>query len=249
MPRRNKKKSTAKPKRNAGISINIKNVMKQVQNERQPTDFIRPGKDPKRNFNNGSMTTMFAPPVTYASTPLSAFPSLASVNAIKAPPDRAPAQLASNSEKPMNDQPVINVNAITDDNLLTPKPPIKRAVLPTPPVGPYNPRYRFTPLIKERFTGVKIPGADLRAPQLSLAEAIAQPAIPQQNDSDELVGIAAAPDDQVFSPPRAVGPERMRPGDEPGRVKRQYTKRQIGPRKPRASKLAKNLAEAEGKED
>jgi hypothetical protein len=84
MPRRNKKKSTKSKKRDSGISINIKNIVKQIQNERpkQKTDFISFRPNPNRNLNNGSMTRMFAPPVTYASTPLSSFPSLASLNPI-----------------------------------------------------------------------------------------------------------------------------------------------------------------------
>jgi hypothetical protein len=69
MPRRNKK-STAKPKRSSGISINIKNVMKQIQNEPpRNQDFIRLGKNPQHNLETGSMTRLQNPALTYASRP------------------------------------------------------------------------------------------------------------------------------------------------------------------------------------
>jgi len=100
MPRR--KKSTKSKKKDSGISINIKNIMRQVQNERPRTDYIMPRKnEPKHNLNNGSMRTMFAPPVTYMTTPLNAFPSLQSIQDIRAPPNRAPDRLGSNSNQPI----------------------------------------------------------------------------------------------------------------------------------------------------
>lgn len=83
---RRAKKSKARKTRSKvdkSIKINIKNVMKQLQNE-PPRDFIRFVKDPKRDLNFGSTTRAFNPPATYASNPLSAFPSLASVQ--NAPP-------------------------------------------------------------------------------------------------------------------------------------------------------------------
>lgn len=84
MPRR--KKSTAKPKGyKSGISINIKNIMKQVQNARPPRnqDFIKlTGKKPMDNLDSGNMTRLQVPAMTYASRPLSQFPSLASLSNI-----------------------------------------------------------------------------------------------------------------------------------------------------------------------
>lgn len=86
MPRVKKSKARkVRPRLDKSININIKNVMKQLQNE-PPRDYIRFVKDPKRDLNFGSTTRAFNPSVTYASTPLSAFPSLASVqNAPSAP--------------------------------------------------------------------------------------------------------------------------------------------------------------------
>lgn len=86
MPRRKKSKSTAKPKGyKSGISINIKNIMKQVQNARPPRnqDFIKlTGKKPMDNLDSGNMTRLQVPAMTYASRPLSQFPSLASLSNI-----------------------------------------------------------------------------------------------------------------------------------------------------------------------
>lgn len=84
MPRAKKSKARkVRPRLDKSININIKNVMKQLQNE-PPRDFIRFVKDPKRELNFGSTTRAYNPPATYASNPLSAFPSLASVQ--NAPP-------------------------------------------------------------------------------------------------------------------------------------------------------------------
>lgn len=79
------KKSKAK-KAKASISINIKNIMKQVQKQvkEQPKDYIRFVKNPHHELNFGSRTRLLNPAVTYASTPLSSMPSLASV--VNAPP-------------------------------------------------------------------------------------------------------------------------------------------------------------------
>jgi hypothetical protein len=118
MPRR--KKSTKSKKKDSGISINIKNIMRQVQNERPRTDFIMPHKnDPRYNLNNGRMRTMFAPPVTYMTTPLNAFPSLQSIQDIRAPPNRAPQQLGSQSSKPVNQAggPVIGPEQDINNNM------------------------------------------------------------------------------------------------------------------------------------
>lgn len=102
MPRR--KKSTAKKPKGSksGISINIKNIMRQVQNERPPQDFINlTGKKPMDNLESGSMSRLQTPAMTYASRPLSQFPSLASLSNVTrefAPPL---SQLTSNSTPPL----------------------------------------------------------------------------------------------------------------------------------------------------
>lgn len=81
--KKSKSRKGKKPKIDKSIMINIKNVMKQIQNE-PPRDYIRFVKNPKRELNFGSQTRAFNPPATYASNPLSAFPSLESV--LNAPP-------------------------------------------------------------------------------------------------------------------------------------------------------------------
>ena len=108
MPRR--KKSTAKPKGDkSGISINIKNILKQVQNEK-PTkqDFINlSGKRPMDNLDFGNMTRLQTPAMTYASRPLSQFPSLASLSNVTrefAPPL---SQLTSKSTQPLGSSPSV----------------------------------------------------------------------------------------------------------------------------------------------
>ena len=66
MPRR--KKSTAKKPKGSksGISIHIKNIMKQVQNERpRNQDFINlTGKKPMDNLESGNMSRLQTPAVT-----------------------------------------------------------------------------------------------------------------------------------------------------------------------------------------
>lgn len=114
MPSRKKVKSAKKPKRDV-ISINIKNVVKQVQNERQRTDFLFPQRDPKRNLNMGSMTRLINPAITYASTPLSAFPTLQSL--ISANPQ---SQLKSRSDIPVTAPPIISPNDIRNDDAMVP---------------------------------------------------------------------------------------------------------------------------------
>lgn len=136
MPARKKKSTVKKPKKGkSGISINIKNVMKQVMNERprqrQRTDFIMPqGKDPRHNLNTGSMTRLFAPAVTYASAPLSAFPSLASLQPIQG--GRVQPQLDSRSQQPLGAPPLVAPRDIKNDDLMVP-------VLKTTRVSPSEP--------------------------------------------------------------------------------------------------------------
>jgi hypothetical protein len=100
-PRR--KKSTAK--KNAGISINIKNILRQTQNEK-PDNFIMLSSKRQpfaNNLNNGNMSRLQVPAMTYASRPLSQFPSLSSVSNIDrgfAPPL---SQLSSKAPVPRPD--------------------------------------------------------------------------------------------------------------------------------------------------
>jgi hypothetical protein len=159
MPAR--KKSTAKkPKKDkAGISINIKNVMKQIQNERprprQRTDFIQPSRtNPNHNLNNGSMTRMFAPAVTYASAPLSSFPSLASLQPIQG--GRAQPQLAARSDQPLGLPPVVAPKDIRNDDLMVPVLTATRATPSRPPVGGRAPS-RPINLVQTEFNGVDTP--------------------------------------------------------------------------------------------
>lgn len=157
-----RKKSTAKPKRSkAGISIKIQNVMKQVMNERprprprQRTDFIQPSRtNPNHNLNNGSMTRMFAPAVTYASAPLSSFPSLASLQPIQG--GRAQPQLAARSDQPLGLPPVVAPKDIRNDDLMVPVLTATRATPSRPPVGGRAPS-RPINLVQTEFNGVDTP--------------------------------------------------------------------------------------------
>lgn len=88
--KRKTKKSKAK-KSKSSINIEIKNIVKQVQNEQKKDyDYVQYRKDPKRNFELGSYSRLQNPSISYASTPLSNFPSLSSL--VSAPP---PSQLKS----------------------------------------------------------------------------------------------------------------------------------------------------------
>lgn len=104
MPRRNKKSTAKKPKGSkSGISINIKNIMKQVQNERPAKqDFINlTRKKPMDNLEMGNMSRLQVPAMSYASRPLSQFPSLASLSNVTrefAPPL---SQLTAKSTPPL----------------------------------------------------------------------------------------------------------------------------------------------------
>jgi len=129
MPSRKKVKSAKKPKKDS-ISINIKNVVKQVQNERQRTDFLFPQRDPRRNLNMGSMTRLVNPEITYASTPLSAFPTLQSL--VSAPPQ---SQLKSRSDIPVTAPPLTAPKDIQNDNALVPVMKQTR-ITPSAPIIP-----------------------------------------------------------------------------------------------------------------
>ena len=133
MPSRKKVKSAKKPKKDSGISINIKNVVKQVQNERQRTDFLFPQRDPRRNLNTGSMTRLINPAITYASTPLSSFPSLSSI--VSAPPQ---SQLKSRSQIPINNTPEISPALIKSDDAMVPVMSQTRITPSQPLVSAYD---------------------------------------------------------------------------------------------------------------
>ena len=77
-----KKVKKAKAKVSKDININIKNIMKQIQNEppRPRQDFINVMKKrPVEDFNTGQMHRLFAPAVTYAANPLQAFQGVAPI--------------------------------------------------------------------------------------------------------------------------------------------------------------------------
>jgi len=176
MPAR-KKKSTVKTKKGkSGISISIKNVMKQVMNERpqrqrQRTDFIMPqGKDPRHNLNTGSMTRMFAPAITYASAPLSAFPSLASLASISSGGKQT--QLNAHSDQPLGAPPLVAPRDIKNDDLMVPVQRTARAAKSEPVVTPPRPS-RPINLVQVEFNGVDTPESNrnLFAPRVSLLEA------------------------------------------------------------------------------
>lgn len=83
--------------------------MRQVQNERpRNQDFINlTGKKPMDNLESGSMSRLQTPAMTYASRPLSQFPSLASLSNVTrefAPPL---SQLTSNSTQPLGAPPLV----------------------------------------------------------------------------------------------------------------------------------------------
>ena len=146
MPRR--KKSTAKKPKGStsGISINIKNIMRQVQNERPAKqDFINlSGKRPMDNLESGSMSRLQTPAMTYASRPLSQFPSLASISNIDrgfAPPL---SQLTSNSTQPLGSSPLFSpAQDRQNDGLERFRPSVKvvksNPVVPPVSVRGYNP--------------------------------------------------------------------------------------------------------------
>lgn len=249
MPSR-KKKSTARPKKDkAGISINIKNVMKQVQNERprQRTDFINPSrKNPNHNLNNGSMTRMFAPAVTYASTPLSAFPSLASIDALRGKPQE---QLTSNSKQPLGLGPSVVQKPEEDEK----NDPLEKVVVgkratasnPLPVASPsgYVSGYR-TP----QFQGAFTPSFDARlSTQL---DALLAQRIAQQEQSEYLVArqmdediddILAQPTPQAFTPVRR---SRSRMARDEDFLTPEQQRQQVGIERARQTRAANARAAA-----
>ena len=217
MPRR--KKSTAKKPKGSksGISINIKNIMRQVQNERpRNQDFINlSGKKPMDNLESGSMSRLQTPAMTYASRPLSQFPSLASLSNITrefAPPL---SQLTSNSTQPLGAPPLVTPKDDRQNDVLERFRPSKKEV-PSNPVVPteYGPEYVPTSV----FEGVTATGAviDPRVVSGSLASYIGEPA--EADASQALVAVAAA------SGPKQRGRPRLPPGE-----KGPYTRRLVSP--------------------
>ena len=109
-----KKVKKANPKVSKDININIKNIMKQIQNEppRQKQDFIRVMKKrPIEDFNTGQMSRAFAPAVTYASNPLQAFQGVApianppAIAQISAAPPRYKSQPVETESNPFDIAP------------------------------------------------------------------------------------------------------------------------------------------------
>ena len=155
MPRRNKKSTAKKPKGSkSGISINIKNIMRQVQNERpRNQDFIDlSGKKPMDGTNTGYMTRLQTPAVTYASRPLSQFPSLASISNI----DRgfAPPLSQLTSRPPVYKQDILPVETNPADIGLSSIPEVAigpNPVVPTPAARGYNSRAASLTAPVERY--------------------------------------------------------------------------------------------------
>ena len=135
--KRKAKKSKAKKSKAEGtknINIEIKNVVKQVQNEKY--DYVQYQKNPKRNLEFGSYSRFQNPSVSYASTPLANFPSLSSIVS-------APAQSQLSSRPPQYRQDVLQV----ETNPLDIEQSRSSSVLikPQPIIAPlgfssYNPR-------------------------------------------------------------------------------------------------------------
>lgn len=135
--KRKAKKSKAKKSKAEGtknINIEIKNVVKQVQNEKY--DYVQYQKNPKRNLEFGSYSRFQNPSVSYASTPLANFPSLSSIVS-------APAQSQLSSRPPQYRQDVLQV----ETNRLDIEQSRSSSVLikPQPIIAPlgfssYNPR-------------------------------------------------------------------------------------------------------------
>tara|TARA_R110000868_G_scaffold371509_1_gene635202 strand:+ start:106 stop:789 length:684 start_codon:yes stop_codon:yes gene_type:complete len=128
-----KKKVKKAPKVSKDININIRNIMSQIQNQPK-RDYIKPQKKiPKDSFNTGQMYRAFAPAVTYASTPLQAFPG---ISAIANPP--AIQQLTSRPAVYKSEPIMVETNQYD----MAPKPqpaPIEppRPVVPVARIGDY----------------------------------------------------------------------------------------------------------------
>jgi hypothetical protein len=142
MPRRNKKSTAKKPKGSkSGISINIKNVMKQVQNEApRNQDFIRLGRNPQHNLETGCRTRLQNPAITYASRPLSQFPSLASLAPIQFAPPLS--QLKSNSiPVASNSVPIVTPEQDSVNDRIERSRPSVKEIQSTPIIPEYDTRY------------------------------------------------------------------------------------------------------------
>jgi hypothetical protein len=194
MTRRNKKSTAKKPKGSkSGISINIKNIMKQVQNERPRQDFINlSGKKPMDNLEMGNMSRLQLPAATYASRPLSQFPSLASLSNVTrefAPPL---SQLTSKSTPPLGGgAPIFTPAQDKQNDVLEGFRPSVKAVASNPVVPTkYGPEYVPTSV----FEGVSATGTamDPRVASGSLASYIGEPRV--MDESQYLVAHQMDPD-------------------------------------------------------
>lgn len=219
MPRRNKKSTAKKPKGSkSGISINIKNIMKQVQNERPAKqDFINlSGKKPMDNLEMGNMSRLQVPAMSYASRPLSQFPSLASLSNVTrefAPPL---SQLTSNSTQPLGGGAPIFTPAQDrqNDGLERYRPSVK--AVPSNPVVPtqYGPAY-VPPSVYEPVTATGA-AMDPRVASGTLAPYLGEP--PVMNEAQAAVAAAAGPIR------RGPGRPPLAPGE-----KGVYTRRLVSP--------------------
>lgn len=239
MPRRNKKSTAKKPKGSkSGISINIRNVMKQVQNEPQRQDFIRLGRNPQHNLETGSMTRLQNPALTYASRPLSQFPSLASLTPIEFAPPLS--QLKSRSiPVASNSVPIVtpeqdNVN----DRLEQSRPSVKE--IPSTPIIPeYNTRYgewndpnilEITPPV-ERYL---VP-AGIRSVPLDLYDGKEDPIIDESQRivANQLPNGFMGARERVLEMANAAVAGRGRPKLNPGESGKKKERLQYGPTIPK----------------
>lgn len=233
MPRRNKKSTAKKPKGSkSGISINIKNIMRQVQNERPPQDFINlSGKKPMDNLESGNMSRFQTPAMTYASRPLSQFPSLASLSNVTrefAPPL---SQLTSNSTPPLGAPPLVTPKDDRQNDVLEGFRPSVKVVASNPtPSATSNPfqaqygtrRYDIPPPVENYLVPAGLPSALLDAydgkedPDMNAAQAmVANQLPPGYIGARERVAAMAA----------AGSPKRGRPIKEVGAAKSPYIKK------------------------
>ena len=236
MPRR--KKSTAKPKGNkSGISINIKNIMRQVQNERPAKqDFINlSGKRPMDNLESGSMSRLQTPAMTYASRPLSQFPSLASLSNVTrefAPPL---SQLTSNSTQPLGSSPIVTpAQDKQNDALERFRPSVKEVKSNPTPSATSNPfqaqygtrQYDIPAPIEQYIVPAGIPNALLDAydgkedPDMNAAQAMVANQVP--------AGYLGARE-RVASMAASLGRGRGRPPLEAGETGKKKERLQYGP--------------------
>jgi len=196
MPRRNNKSTAKKPKGSkSGISINIKNIMRQVQNERPPQDFINlTGKKPMDGTNTGYMTRLQTPAMTYASRPLSQFPSLASISNIDrgfAPPL---SQLTSNSRPVLGGgAPIVSPERDNLNDVLETYRPPEVAIGPNP-VVPTPAARGYTPYSRSSFSPVSAT-AEAMTPRLASAPLyFSGQATPVQGELGSFIRGAFAPD-------------------------------------------------------